>query len=263
MNRRDAITTMTAAAATLALGEKALGDKAMAQTTKTVAVIGSGRMGGAVGPRFAELGYNIVYGTRDPNSEAIQKVLAKIGPKARAASQLEAIAAADIVALALLWRATPDLVREAGARLDGKIIFDITNAPLKYPAKPFDGAVDTSAGKIIQDLAPKARVVKAFNTVGYHVVADPAKGKGPVTVPVVGNDMDAKTEVMDIVKRMGFETIELGPIENAHVLEGMANLYFYPYGNQRFEQAFEYHLRQGTAPTDMSQYRGPRVRQAE
>lgn len=258
MNRRDAITAMTAAAATLAMG-----DKTMAQTANTVAVIGSGRMGGAIGPRFAALGYDVVYGSRDPDSEAIRETLAKIGPKARAARQLDAIEAADIVVLALLWKATPDLIREAGARLDGKLIFDITNAPLTYPAQPFEGAVETSAGKIIQDLAPKAKVVKAFNTVGYHVVADPAAGKGPVTVPVVGNDSEAKTQVMVIVKRMGFETIELGPIENAHVLEGMANLYFYPYGNQRFDQAFEYHFRQGTAPASLSQYRGPRVRQAQ
>lgn len=258
MNRRDAITTLTAAAATLALG-----DETMAQTTKTAAIIGSGRMGGAIGARFGELGYNVVYGTRDPNSENIKKNLEKIGPKARATSQLEAIAAADIVVLALLWRATPDLIREAGSRLDGKIIFDITNAPLKYPAKPFEGAVDSSAGKIIQDLAPKAKVVKAFNTVGYHVVADPSKGKGPVTVPVVGNDVEAKNEVMGIVKRMGFETIELGPIENAHVLEGMAAIYFYPLAMERFDQAFEYHFRQGTLPTGLGEQRGSRVRRAE
>lgn len=258
MNRRDAITTLTAAAATLALG-----DNAMAQSTKTVAVIGSGRMGGAIGGRFAGLGYDVVYGSRDPGGENMQKLLAKVGPKARATSQIEAIAAADIVVLALLWKATPDLIREAGSRLDGKIIFDITNAPLTYPAKPFEGAVDTSAGKIIQDLAPKAKVVKAFNTVGYHVVADPAAGKGPVTVPVVGNDEAAKAEVMEIVKRMGFETIELGPIENAHVLEGMAALYFHPLAMERFDQAFEYHFRQGTLPGGLGETRGRRIRRAE
>jgi predicted dinucleotide-binding enzyme len=258
MNRRDAITAMSAAAATLALGETS-----MAQATKTVAIIGSGRMGGAIGPRFAEQGYNVVYGTRDPNSESIRSVLAKIGPKARATSQLEAIAAADIVVLALLWKATPDLIREAGSRLDGKIVFDITNAPQKYPAKPFEGAVDSSAGKIIQDLAPKAKVVKAFNTVGYHIVADPSKGKGPVTVPIVGNDADAKNEVLEIVKRMGFEALELGPIENAHVLEGMAALYFYPLAMERFDQAFEYHFRQGTLSAGLGATRGSRIRRAE
>lgn len=258
MNRRDAITAMTAAAATLAMGETA-----MAQTTKTAAVIGSGRMGGAIGARFVELGYNVIYGTRDPSSETMQKVLGNLGGKARAMSQLDAIAAADIVVLALLWKATPDLIRAAGSRLDGKIIFDITNAPLTYPAKPFEGAIDSSAGKVIQDLAPKAKVVKAFNTVGYHVVADPAKGKGPVTVPVVGNDADAKTQVMEIVKRMGFETIELGPIENAHVLEGMAALYFHPLAMERFDQGFEYHFRQGTLPTGLGATRGSRVRRAE
>lgn len=215
---------------------------------ETIAVIGTGRMGGAIGPRFSELGHDVIYGSRDPSSEKVLALVTETGSGTRAMTQGEAISAADIIVLALPWRATEDLIKSAGSDLDGKIIMDITNASLKALSPDNQGAIDSSAGALIQEWAPEAKVVKAFNTVGYHIVADPDQAGGPVTVPLVGNDEGAKAEVAEIVQAMGFETMILAGIEQAHVLEGMANLYFVPYGSGRFDEAFEYYFRKGTAP---------------
>jgi 8-hydroxy-5-deazaflavin:NADPH oxidoreductase len=220
-----------------------------------VAVIGTGRMGSAIGPRFAETGYTVIYGSRNPASEKVKALVAATGHGARAETSDKAIAEADIVVLALLWKATEDLIKANVDQLDGKIVMDITNATLKALQPDREGAVESSAGALIQGWAPKAKVVKAFNTVGYHIVADPTQAGGPVTVPLVGNSQAAMERVAEIVQTMGFETMILGGIEQAHVLEGMANLYFVPYGAGRFDEAFEYYFRKGTAPAGISSSR--------
>lgn len=230
----------------------------MPVSAEVVAVIGTGRMGGAIGPRFAETGHTVIYGSRNPASEKVQTLVVETGNGARADTSANAIAEADIIVLALLWSATEDLIKANIDNLDGKVIFDITNATLKALQPDRENAVDSSAGALIQGWAPKAKVVKAFNTVGYHIVADPSHAGGPVTVPLVGNDQAAMEHVSDIVQAMGFETMILGGIEQAHVLEGMASLYFVPYGTGRFDEAFEYYFRKGTAPSGIgsAQVRG-------
>lgn len=219
-----------------------------AALAEVVAVIGTGRMGAAIGPRFAETGHTVIYGSRSPNSERVQALVAKTGKGARAATNAEAIAQADIVALAIPFSATEALIKANADKLAGKIIFDITNAPLKALTPDREGAVESSSGQLIQKWAPDAHVVKAFNTVGYHIVANPSIADGPVTVPLSGNDDDAKSTVASIVQAMGFETADSGDIRFAHVTEGMAQLYFIPYGRGDFAEAFEFYFRKGTAP---------------
>ena len=227
-------------------------------SAEVVAVIGTGRMGSAIGPRFAETGHRVIYGSRSPESERVQELVARTGSSATAMSNGDAIARADIIALALPFRATEALIKDNVAQLDGKIIFDITNAPLKALSPDRPGAVDSSAGQLIQEWAPNSHVVKAFNTVGYHIVADPSIAGGPVTVPLSGNDDTAKQRVAEIVQAMGFETADSGGIRFAHVTEGMASLYFIPYGRRDFAEAFEYYFRKGSAPPGVtsSQVRG-------
>lgn len=221
---------------------------AQARTPEVIAVLGTGRVGAALGPRFAALGHEVVYGSREPSRTTVQALVARSGPRARATSYAQAVASASIVLIALPWNATEAAL--ATLDLSGKLVIDPTN-PMRLATSGFMEPVplEVSAAERIQSLEPRARVVKAFNAVGAHVMADPAAGKGPVTVPVVGEDAAAKARVQELVRALGFETIDFGPLRHARQLEGLALLYMVPFMRGPREDVFEFYLRRGTAPT--------------
>jgi predicted dinucleotide-binding enzyme len=213
-----------------------------------IAVIGTGRVGGALGPRFAQLGFDVIYGSRNPDSETVTQLVKQSGGRASAVLAADALEQADWVLLAIPWHAVEALLSDFGASLDGKIILDVTNALKMGNDGLMTSAVPPTTGQIIQPTGPPAPVVKAFNTMGFHVMAEPAAAGGPVTVPLAGDDPDAKQKVAELVNALGFEAVDVGPIKHAHVLEGMATLYMVPYLRGRREDVFEFYFRKGTSP---------------
>jgi hypothetical protein len=139
---------------------------------------------------------------------------------------------------------TEDAVKMAGPeKFAGKTVIDVTN-PLDFsggvPPKLAVGFSD-SAGETVQRWLPGAKVVKAFNTVGYFVIADPSVLDGKVGCFLAGDDAEAKGRVRELVTVMGFDAVDVGGMKAARVLESMSTLYMVPYmtGNQgdRFEWA--------------------------
>lgn len=187
---------------------------------ETVAVIGTGNVGSALGQRFAELGHEIVYGSRDPGRASVERLVSETGPTASAATQRAAAQAADIVVFAVPWDVVEDLTRTLGD-LSGRIIIDPTN-PRRIAADGLrDYAFDGSNAERIQALAPNARVVKAFNSLGAGTMRDPAIAGGPVSVPIVGDDAEARAFVAELVAGIGLEPVDFGPLRYARVIEGL------------------------------------------
>lgn len=215
-----------------------------------IAVIGTGMMGGSLGPRLAAAGHTVIYGSRSPGSERVVALVAESGPRASAMSQPEAAHAGRMVIIAVPWKAVEQVVRELRPALAGKIVIDITNAQrLNEDDGLPEMAVATSGGELVQGWLPRARVVKAFNTVGFHVVAEPDRAGGPVTVPVAGDHLEARQKVMGLVRELGFDVMDAGPMRMARTLERLSALYRVPHWSQRRDASFEYYFRPVPEPT--------------
>ena len=190
-------------------------------SAETIALIGTGNVGAALGQRFAEQGHTVVYGSRDPTSADVIELLAATGHGAVALSPAQAAARSRVVVLAVPWTATEAVVRGLGD-LSGKIVVDPTNPRVMaadgfadYPPLP-----DSNAERIAR-WAPGALVVKAFSTLGAETMLDPRLAEGPVTIPIVGDDRAAKEIVAKLAREIGLEAVDVGPLRHARIVEGL------------------------------------------
>ncbi|MCH7982299.1 MAG: NAD(P)-binding domain-containing protein [Proteobacteria bacterium] len=193
----------------------------------TVAIIGTGDMGDSLGPRFAELGYRVIYGSRNPDSEKSQNLVAMTGKNASITTQILAAQAGDIVVLAVGWPAMETVAQNLGS-LDGKIVIDMSMPVEQAEDGYYVSIVATSSAEMIQLWNPGARVVKAFATQASYVIDDPDVVGGPVTVPIAADDRAAKEQVASIVAAMGLDPVDAGPLRLSREIEALQRLYMVP-----------------------------------
>jgi NADPH-dependent F420 reductase len=183
-----------------------------------IAIIGAGNVGKALTGSATRAGHSVIVSSR--SGESARALAEETGARA-AATDREAIEAADVVVLAIPYTAVDDVLSQAGAALDGKVVVDATN-PIKadYSGLATNG---TSGAEEIQGKAPGARVVKAFNTAFAARQADPKVAGGlRVDGYVAGDDEDAKATVLGLAEAIGFNPVDAGGLAMARHLEGMA-----------------------------------------
>lgn len=204
-----------------------LAGKADAAGKETIAVIGTGDLGDSFGGRLAELGYKVVYGSRNPNSDRVKAVLSKTGHGAIATSQQEAAQQGDIIFLALLPSTMEGVVTNLGD-IGGKIVVD--------PSVPWSQADDgypqvivgASMAESIQEWNPESKVVKAFGTMGSMIIDNPNAVGGKVSIPIASDHKDAKERVARLAQEMGLDPVDFGPLRMARYVELLGNIYMIP-----------------------------------
>jgi NADPH-dependent F420 reductase len=191
-------------------------------SAETIALIGTGNVGGALGRRFAENGHTVVYGSRNPLANDVVALVNETGHGAVALSPAQAAAQSRVVVLAIPWAATEDVVRGLGD-LSGKIIVDPTNPRVMASDgfADYPPTLEDSNAERIARLAPGAEVVKAFSTLGFETMFDPRVAEGPVTIPLVGDDREAKALVAALAREIGLEAVDVGPLRHARIIEGL------------------------------------------
>lgn len=189
-----------------------------------IAIIGAGNVGGTLAKKWGGKGHTILLGVREPDSQEYQPLLAEIGSRAQLLLPRDAVVAADVILLATPWSAAESVVRELAPLLQGKTLIDCTN-PLKRDLSGLTHGLDTSGGEQVQSWAPAAKVVKAFNTTGFNIMADPRVDGRAAVMYYCGNDSAAKSHVRQLIEEVGFEPADAGPLVTARLLEPFALLW--------------------------------------
>ena len=182
-----------------------------------IGVIGSGNVGGTLGEIWLKAGHQVMFSGR---TAASVKAQTDRLPGSRGGTPLEAIAFADVVLVAVPFGAWPDVARDYGPALRGKIVFETTN-----PTAPRDGALAATAlakgsGVAVGEFLPGAKIVRGFNAFGAVSMASEAHRPGArVGIPLAANDPAAMAAGVRLVRDAGFEPIEVGDLASASRFE--------------------------------------------
>jgi predicted dinucleotide-binding enzyme len=182
-----------------------------------IAIIGAGSVGTALGRGWTNRGHDVQYGVRNP-ADAKYRDLTTALPASAAAN-------AEAVVIATPWDATETAVRDLGD-LSGRIVIDCTN-PLGVGPDGLGLIVghDISGGELVAGWASGASVFKAFNTTGFNNMADLSDYAAAPVMFVAGDDAAKKPAVMGLVRDIGFEAIDAGPLRSARLLEPFGMLW--------------------------------------
>jgi predicted dinucleotide-binding enzyme len=185
-----------------------------------IAIIGTGRVGGAIARGLTGKGHEVTLGARDAGGDGVRALAEATG--ARVAMPEVAAAGAEVVILALPWDAAAGAVSALG-ELAGKVVIDCMN-----PIGMVDGALaltvghTTSGAEVVAGWVPGARVVKTLNQVGAEIMAHNAHLPHRPVQFVAGDDAGAKAVAMTILTDLGFDPLDAGDLRMARFLEPFA-----------------------------------------
>ena len=204
----------------------------------TISILGAGNVGLALAGAFTRRGETVVLGVPQPAKYA--DAVAALGERARLTTTAEAIAASDLVILAVPHAAVAAIAQSVDD-WQAKVLVDATN-PLAPGLAGLTLGTSTSGAEELARLARGARVVKAFNTTGAENMADAGYPGGLPMMPVCGDDAQARQQVMALATLIGFEAVDMGPLMAARYLEPFAMTWIHLAFRQGFGRRFAFGL---------------------
>jgi predicted dinucleotide-binding enzyme len=185
-------------------------------------IVGAGKMGTTIARLAIAAGYDVALsGSR--TADRIALIVEVLAPGALARSTAEVVSYADIVVLVVPMHRFRELPRELFA---GKTVIDAMNY-----WKDTDGvdeelaAAPDGTSVVVQQWFASARVVKTLNQLGYHELEEETLQRGESersTMAVAGDDPEAVAAVIELINRIGFNGVAVGPLASGQALEPAA-----------------------------------------
>ncbi|WP_264018259.1 NADPH-dependent F420 reductase [Mycobacterium noviomagense] len=197
--------------------------------------MGAGNVGSTLGGAWGNRGHHVTFGVRHPDDP-------KYASLGAVATNESAVASAEVVALCTPWQSTQAAVQTCGD-LTGKVLIDCTN-PLTPDVAGLEVGHTTSGAEQVAAWANGARVCKAMNQIGAPMMDAPQLPGKPVMF-ICGDDDDAKSVTAGLVDELGFETVDIGELALARLLEPYALLWIHLALRRGFGPTFGFGLLRG------------------
>jgi 8-hydroxy-5-deazaflavin:NADPH oxidoreductase len=175
----------------------------MAGGAVRIAILGAGHVGSTLGRLWHAAGHDVTFAARD--AARPQALAAELGERADAASVADAVAVAEVVLVAVPGPAVTDVLQAAGP-LDGRVMIDAANSFRQQQVRM----------RSLADAFPRARWVRAFNSLSASIMADDNHRKPPWVVFLSG-DEEAKPVVARLIRDAGFDPVDLGDIDDSRL----------------------------------------------
>lgn len=204
---------------------------------RRLAVLGAGHVGPVIARLALDAGFEVAVATSG-NPESLELIAQIVMPGVEARWAADAVAAADMVVLAIPLHRFPTL--DPGM-LTGKLVVDAMNywAPADGAVPMFQGQ-ELSSSEIVQRRLSESTVIKSLNQIAYQDLEDgrrPAGSPDRHAIGVAGDDAEAAKLVADVIDRLGYDPVVLGSLSAGRVLQPGGPVFGALLTRSQFEQA--------------------------
>ncbi len=224
LDRRSLIRAGAFAGFALAVSGASRSARAASEPLK-IGVIGSGHIGGTVGSLWVKSGHPVMFSSRHP--EELASMVQGLGALAKAGTVEEAVTFGDVIFIAVPYAAYPQIGKDYGSKLSGKVVLDAGNAVARRDGEELTNeAKQEGIGVTSAKYLPGARIVRAFNSMGYKNFESQSNRSGDrMAIPIAGDDKDALDVASMLVHDAGFDAVVIGPLDRARDFSQGAPLY--------------------------------------
>ena len=183
-----------------------------------IGIIGTGRIGSALARHWAKAGHELMLSSRHP--EELQALAAELGPRVRVGTPQQAAAFGQVIFVAIPYAAMPQVGNDISKELAGKVIIDASN-----PIERRDGAMALDAQKQGAGVASAAllhskRIVRAFNCIGFALIASDAfRQPQRRVIPIGGDDAAAIQVATRLVNEAGFDVFVIPSLARTQLFD--------------------------------------------